>query len=198
MTWIDLESLLKLTDEGREALQTMQSYGVMVSWAPSGPPALYEANSNSCRLDSSLKAPTQASYFVHEMVHALNEKALGGSDINTLSQDDYVKEMVSEEYVATTRQYQFFVTLDVNGHLPPRMPVRDMPPRYLEYRSAYNTGITRAGGSTSDKSELHLMGMVNANRLLKIYIYDRGLGVGFMNYTEFYGRQWQQNKFQHP
>jgi hypothetical protein len=199
MSWANLESLLKLTGEGLEALDTRQKYGVVISFTNSSMPAAYEASSNTCTLKSSLKAPTLASYFVHEMIHALNQNSGLTSDINALSQSEYVNEMVTEEFIATTRQYQFFVTLDINGQIPGgQMGGTDMPPRYPEYRSAYNTGVRRGRGVTSDASQLHLMGMVNANRLLKLYVFDRGLGVGFMSYKEYYSREWQKNKLQSP
>jgi hypothetical protein len=70
----------------------------------------------------------------------------------------------------------------------------NMPPRYLQYRSAYNFGRQRARG-ISDESQLHLNGMVNANRLLKIFIFEGGLGVGPLTYTEYYARDWQKANF---
>jgi hypothetical protein len=152
-------------------------------------PAFYDKG--VCTLSNALKSATLASYFVHEMVHALNDKGGWTSDPLKLDQDEYVLEMVNEELTATTRQYQFFVTLDVNSQLPALSPA-DKPPRYDEYRSAYNVGVQRASGTTTDKAKLHFAGIINANRLLAIYVKDRGLGVGIFSYREFYGRQWQK------
>jgi hypothetical protein len=189
VAWADIEALLNLAEEGREALQTKNSYGVMVSVAQSKMPAFYDKG--VCTLSNALKPATLASYFVHEMVHALNDKGGWTSDPLTLDQDEYVLEMVSEELTATTRQYQFFVTLDVSGKLAALSPA-DKPPRYDEYRSAYKVGVQRASGTTTDQAKLHFAGIINANRLLAIYVRDRGLGVGIFSYGEFYGRQWQK------
>jgi hypothetical protein len=198
MAWSSVESWLKLADEGIEALNTKTTYGVVCKVTNTSRPAVYEANSNTCTLNAALKAPTLASYFVHEMVHAQFQNTGSISDINELTQADYVKEMVTEEYIATTRQYQFFVRLDVNGYLPAGLPAADMPPRYQQYRSAYNVGVERARQTTSSVATLHLNGVVNANSLLKIFVTDRGLGVGILSYTEYYGREWQKNKLRNP
>ena len=123
MAWADIEALLNLAEEGREAPQTKNSYGVTVSVAQSNA-GLYDKG--VCTLSNALKPATLASYFVHEMVHALNDKGGWTSDPLTLDQDEYVLEMVSESH-ATTRQYQFFVTLDVAGKLTALSPVGRAP-----------------------------------------------------------------------
>lgn len=192
-SFTDIEPLLKLVEEGRWALQVRQSYGVVLSFKPSqAMPAFYDGS--TCTLDQSMSAAKLASYFTHEMYHAELQNLGQSSDIDSLTQQEYSDEMVMEEYIANIQQYQFFVTLDVvHGKLPRNPSEAITPPRYAQYRSAYDAGLVKAAQAKIAQGDRHAFAMVNANRLLRIFTVERGLGVGGLSYREFYIKQWRDN-----
>ena len=193
MSWATIAPFLTLTDEGQEALDTMTRYNVVVKFDNIAKPAEFNPKTKDVSLKGGMHPPTLASYFVHEMIHANSFFNFGDPDPQDLSQKEYVDEMVAEEFVAHTRQYQFYCTLDMRKHIDvSKIPLSNQPPRYESYRSAYLYEFNRTQERQGDPNYRHMAGLINANRVIKIFVYEGGLGVGFFGYKEYYGRIWQK------
>lgn len=180
--------------EGKDALEIFKQSGVRYEFKRSGMPASYDAKEDLCTLNATLKVHNVASYFVHEMVHVKRQKLGQVPNVKTTERDKYIALMVNEELLATVQQYQHYLWADLfaNG-IPPGTPESDMPPRYLDYKSAFRAGQKKAEGKSTDTRKLYDMAVANANSLLRIYILDRGLGVGAESYALWYAKEWKEN-----
>ena len=193
MAFNDVEALCKLTPEGLNALSTRDKFNVTPSFEQSTLPASYDAATGKCTLDNTMGTAKLASYFVHEMTHARQQKLGKSADVTTASRDDFVKISVDEEFLATAFQMQFFVRLDTAGHLNGIKPLTDKnaPPRYDQYKSAYDAGVRKVSGGGADANKIVELGLGNANQMLRIFIYEGGLGVGGATYADYYRGKWR-------
>ncbi|GJD49803.1 hypothetical protein OPKNFCMD_2537 [Methylobacterium crusticola] len=195
MAFAQVEALCKTTPEGRAALDTLQKFGVKIVYATTNLPASYVGGKdNTCTLDNTMGDEKLASYFVHEMTHARQQNLGKSLDIATSEKADYVKNAVDEEFLATAFQMQFFVRLDIGGSLAKIKPLsdRNAPPRYDQYKSAFDFGFKRAATTETDPDKRISLGLGNANQMLKVFIYEGGLGVGAATYRDFYARKWRE------
>ncbi|GJE11081.1 hypothetical protein FOHLNKBM_2120 [Methylobacterium longum] len=119
-----------------------------------------------------------ASYFVHEMTHVRQQKLGKSVDVSNSDSDEFIKANVNEEFIATAFQMQFFVRLDVGGYLNSIKPLTDKnaPPRYDQYKSAYNAGVTKMAGKGFDEEKLITAALGNAISCLK-YLFLRAAWV---------------------
>lgn len=194
MAFNDIEALCKLTPEGKDALSTRDKYNVTPSFETSSLPASYDADSGKVILDNTMSNAKLASYFVHEMTHVQQQKLGKSADVSMPDRDEFIKTSVNEEFLATIVQMQFFVRLDLGGHLDKIKPLSDKnaPPRYDQYKSAYNAGVTKVADKGFSADRVVSEAFSNANRLLRIFIFEGGLGVGGGTYADYYRGKWKQ------
>src|SRR4051812_36252061 len=107
MAFNEIEALCKLTPEGKEALSTRDKFNVTPSFEVSSLPASYDAATGKVVLDNTMSNAKLASYFVHEMTHARQQKLGKSVDVSSSDRDEFIKANVNEEFLATAFQMQF-------------------------------------------------------------------------------------------
>lgn len=185
-------ALLQQTSEGQWALNNLKTYNVTLILSNAGRPAFYDANGNTCTVNVALPAAVVASYFVHEMFHAQQEKTGKSGDSKKMDKPTFVGTMVNEEIAGTVKGYQAYFELEQKGQVPQNAP---RPPRYESFKSAYNTGRERArkANPTASEADLHQAGLKNAEAAIRWYVNEGGLGpFQGLTYAQYYGAEWEK------
>src|SRR5271169_253469 len=110
-------ALLQQASEGQWALNALNTYKVTLVLTNVGLPAKYEANSNTCTMNIALPPGVVASYFVHEMYHAQQEKTGKSGDAKKMDKQTFVGTMVNEEIAGTVKGYQAYMELEQKGQV---------------------------------------------------------------------------------
>jgi hypothetical protein len=143
-------------------------------------------------MNIALPPAVAASYFVHEMYHAQQEKTGKSGHAKTMEKSAFVKKMVTEEIVGTVKGYQAFMELEEKGQVPPDAA---RPPHYADFTSAYKAGRETAqkANPTAAGPELHEAGIKNAAAALRWWVGEGGLGPAKgITYAQSYGAEWEK------
>ena len=185
-------ALLQQTSEGQWALNNLTTYHVTLILSQSGRPAFYDANGNSCTVNVALPAGVVASYFIHEMFHAQQERTGKSGDAKKMDKRAFVGTMVNEEIAGTVKGYQAYMELEQKGQIPQNVA---RPPRYDSFKSAYQTGREREqkANPTASEADLQKAGLKNAEAAVRWYVNEGGLGpFQGVTYSEYYGEEWKK------
>jgi len=186
-------ALLQQASEGQWALNALNTYKVTLVLTNVGLPAKYEANSNTCTMNIALPPGVVASYFVHEMYHAQQEKTGKSGDAKKMDKQTFVGTMVNEEIAGTVKGYQAYMELEQKGQVPANAA---RPPRFDSYKRAYNAGREQAqkANPTASEPELHQAGIKNADAAIRWYVNEGGLGPNEgVTYRQSYGAEWERS-----
>ncbi len=206
-SWADVEAQLRHTDFGQEALQIKARYGVDVDPVHgSAQAAAYYPKTNHCELNMSKPTYEVATYFVHEMYHALQARTGKSPNATTdearaMGKDAWVKMMVEEEIEGTYRGFQHKIALEFGKKtiLVPT-PQADAPVGMTPFRKSYLYAYVQSMKSDRDMAKAHRAGlkkgrdtiveMITGGSERFQFTRTRLGGTGGVSYTLKYRHEW--------
>jgi hypothetical protein len=192
VTWNDISARIQNTSRGREALQIKNQYNVDIVWNTGIHAASFSPDTKKCSLNPNQALDVVVAYFVHEMYHAQVFHTNQMPDATKLDEDTFVKKLIDEEIIGTSKQFELKLELNTLG------TSSDLRDAELAYLSAYRYKKNQSLASGKSAQEAHQEGINNGRSRVGFMIRADGNSAPIIGpapnvrYSEFYSREWRR------